>query len=88
MNTNSPTPRIPKLGDIVQYGVEPTGAVWGASQPPPTPSPAIILAVHDPGNPESPVDLTVFGRFMSGVIVQSSVAYSPMLGIGTWSWID
>jgi hypothetical protein len=80
MSTNPTTPRIPKLGDIVQFGMETAGSVMGPAQLPPTPYPAIVLTVHDPNDPESLLDIAVIGPFGSGVSIQRSAAYSPTLG--------
>jgi hypothetical protein len=73
--------RPPKLGDIVQFGMQ-------LSEVSSAPLPAIVLVVHTPHDPESSLDIAVIGPIASGVSIQKSVDYSPRLGIGTWSWID
>ena len=88
MSTNSTTPRIPKLGDIVQFGMETAGSVTGPARLPATPYPAIVMFVHEPGNPESPLDLAVVTLSMSALVGQKAVAYSPTPDIGVWSWIE
>lgn len=92
MNTNQTTPRKPKLGDIVQFGVGQPGLIMGPMgtvAEPVTPYPAIVVHVHDPNDPQSSLDITVFGaKGTNGASSETSTTYSPTLAIGTWSWIE
>lgn len=84
MSTTPTTPRTPKLGDIVQYGMKMPGNTGETL----TPLPAIVYTVNNPGDPESTLNLMVIGPFFHGCTNQREVRYSPTLTAEAWSWID
>jgi hypothetical protein len=62
----------PKVGDIVWYGRSPT--------------PALVMKVHDPSNPQSPLDLVVFRGLEPRGWPRSGVEYSSKPATDKWSW--
>lgn len=91
----------PKVGDVVWFGHSgysspaegPTAAAL-AFMPPGegyesrlVPHPAIVVKVHDPGNPQSRLGLVVFcgNEGPSPSRSEADVPYSQTLEVGAWS---
>jgi hypothetical protein len=77
---NPPSPRLPRVGDIVLYGE--THGNQRADLA------AIVTAVEEPTNARSPVDLAVFRSGLGGSDPLQSVLHSDHPSPGTWYWRD
>ena len=74
----------PKVGDIVLVGYQTSD--YGPNEV--QPHPAIVVRVHDPENPESDLDLTIFHSNICQPTAAGNckVPHSRKLKVDMWSW--